>query len=206
MHKRRSASVCLLRAGAIPGHPPAHPARRGENRAVALDGSARQQGLDRALHATQIKNAGIEVRQLRLGNRPDLLGRHRARIRCNEKLANLREREAKLLRATDEAQALHHRGGKFPVAFRRPRGLLQPLRAERRQLTEYAGRLPGIDLPRFTAALTSGAHADEIQADETADQALGFPGTPSLRIGSTRLNGAQPYDRIREAIDTEPAR
>ena len=74
------------------------------------------------------------------------------------------------------------------------------------QLIEYAGRLPGIDLPRFTAALSSGAHADEIQADQAAARALGFAGTPSMRIGSATLNGAQPYDRIRAAIDTELAR
>lgn len=74
------------------------------------------------------------------------------------------------------------------------------------QLIEYAGRLPGIDLPRFTAALSSGAHADEIQADQAVARALGFSGTPSMRIGSATLNGAQPYERIRAAIDTELAR
>ena len=70
----------------------------------------------------------------------------------------------------------------------------------------YAGRLPGIDLPRFTAALSSGAHADAIQADQAVARDLGFSGTPSMRIGSATLNGAQPYERIRAAIDIELAR
>ncbi len=74
------------------------------------------------------------------------------------------------------------------------------------QLIEYAGRLPGIDLPRFTAALSSGAHADAIQADQAVARDLGFSGTPSMRIGSATLNGAQPYERIRAAIDIELAR
>ena len=68
----------------------------------------------------------------------------------------------------------------------------------RSQLSRTAESAQTRPPPRFPAALTSGAHADEIQADEAADQALGFPGTPSMRIGSTTLNGAQLYDRISE--------
>jgi protein-disulfide isomerase len=73
-------------------------------------------------------------------------------------------------------------------------------------LVRYAASVPGIDLPRFQTALATHAHSDEVAADRAAASALGYAGTPTLRIGATVVRGAQPYDALRTAIEAELAR
>jgi len=80
----------------------------------------------------------------------------------------------------------------------------------RADLERMAGEVGGINMPRFRAALDNHTHKARIDADIAAVTASGAQiGTPSFFINGRLLQGAQPYDAFKAAIDralAEPAR
>jgi protein-disulfide isomerase len=72
-------------------------------------------------------------------------------------------------------------------------------------LLGYARAL-GLDLGRFTAALSDPAIKARIDADAKLADTLGVRGTPSFFINGRRLVGAQPVDRFVAVIDEELVR
>ncbi len=60
----------------------------------------------------------------------------------------------------------------------------------------------GLDAVRFLAAVQSGAHQAEVQADLDEARALGISGVPAMIFGERLLvSGAQPVDVLRRAAD-----
>lgn len=71
----------------------------------------------------------------------------------------------------------------------------------REDLERYAEEL-GLNMTRFRAALDNHTHAAEVQADQQASQASGARhGTPAFFINGRLLQGAQPIDAFKAAID-----
>jgi len=69
-------------------------------------------------------------------------------------------------------------------------------------LEKYAEEIGGIDLAKFKAALDSGKHKAAVEADMAAvDKAGARIGTPSFFINGKLLQGAQPFDAFKSAID-----
>jgi len=104
------------------------------------------------------------------------------------------------------AQAVYEQAG--DEAFWRYHDLLfENQRAlEDDDLVRYAGQIPGVSRRRVEAALDSRAARARIQRDMTAVSEAGMRiGTPSFLIGTRQLQGAQPFERFREAIDAELA-
>jgi protein-disulfide isomerase len=80
----------------------------------------------------------------------------------------------------------------------------------RADLERFAAQIGGINMARFTAALDNHTHKAAIEADIAAVNAAGAQiGTPSFFINGRLLQGAQPYEQFKAAIDralAEPAR
>lgn len=73
---------------------------------------------------------------------------------------------------------------------------------ERSDLESYAQRLGGIDMARFRKALDDHRHKARIEEDKAAISKAGARiGTPSFFINGELLQGAQPYDAFKAAID-----
>jgi protein-disulfide isomerase len=81
--------------------------------------------------------------------------------------------------------------------------LFQNQRAlSRADLEKYAEQVGGINMPKFKAALDSNKHKALVQADmEAVDKAGARIGTPSFFINGKLLQGAQPFDAFKTAID-----
>ncbi len=64
--------------------------------------------------------------------------------------------------------------------------------------------IDGIDADKVAELMVSKADAygKEMQADATEGYAMGVGGTPSFLIGKDMIVGAQPYERLKSAIDT----
>lgn len=78
---------------------------------------------------------------------------------------------------------------------------------ERPQLEAYAQQVGGVDMARFRAALDGRTHQAAVEADMEAITAAGARiGTPSFFINGRLLQGAQPFEAFRTAIDRELAR
>jgi protein-disulfide isomerase len=72
----------------------------------------------------------------------------------------------------------------------------------RETLERLAQQVPGINMTRFRAALDNHTHQAAIQADMDAVRRAGAEiGTPSFFINGRLLQGAQPIDAFRTAID-----
>jgi protein-disulfide isomerase len=72
----------------------------------------------------------------------------------------------------------------------------------RADLEKYASELGGINMAKFKAALDNKTHEAKVKADmEAVDKAGARIGTPSFFINGKLLQGAQPYERFKEAID-----
>jgi predicted DsbA family dithiol-disulfide isomerase len=59
----------------------------------------------------------------------------------------------------------------------------------------------GLDMTKFKAALDSASHKPEVDADQKMGQDSGVNGTPAFFINGYFINGAQPYDKFKAAID-----
>jgi protein-disulfide isomerase len=70
----------------------------------------------------------------------------------------------------------------------------------RPDLEKYAEEL-GLNMSKFKAALDSGKFKDKVDDDAKQGAAVGATGTPTFFVNGTRLVGAQPVDKFKEAID-----
>jgi len=81
---------------------------------------------------------------------------------------------------------------------------------ERADLERIATEVGGINMARFRTALDNHTHKAAVEADMAAVTAAGAQiGTPSFFINGRLLQGAQPFDAFKAAIDralAEPAR
>ncbi|MCZ7685472.1 MAG: thioredoxin domain-containing protein [Sandaracinaceae bacterium] len=74
-------------------------------------------------------------------------------------------------------------------------------------LVRLAGQVPGVSPTRVRRALERGTHRAAVEADVRAVQDAGASiGTPSFFINGRLLQGAQPFEAFRAAIDAEMAR
>ena len=72
----------------------------------------------------------------------------------------------------------------------------------RNDLENYARQIPGIDLPRFRAALDQRLHQATVQGDIDAVADAGARiGTPAFFINGRLMQGAQPYENFRDAVE-----
>jgi protein-disulfide isomerase len=72
----------------------------------------------------------------------------------------------------------------------------------RADLEKYAEELGGINMPKFKAALDNKTHEGRVKADmEAVDKAGARIGTPSFFINGKLLQGAQPFEAFKSAID-----
>ena len=69
-------------------------------------------------------------------------------------------------------------------------------------LDRYAAEI-GLDLPRFQTSMDGESGADRIKSDQEVADRFGARGTPSFFINGRQLNGAQPIDVFKSAIDEE---
>jgi protein-disulfide isomerase len=72
----------------------------------------------------------------------------------------------------------------------------------RADLEKYAEQLGGINMAKFKAALDNKTHEARVKADmEAVDKAGARIGTPSFFINGKLLQGAQPYEAFKAAVD-----
>jgi len=71
---------------------------------------------------------------------------------------------------------------------------------DRPALEKYAQEL-GLDMAKFKAALDSQSHKPEVDADAKMAADEGIQGTPAFVINGYFVNGAQPYDKFKQALD-----
>ncbi len=71
---------------------------------------------------------------------------------------------------------------------------------DRASLENYATQV-GLDMTKFKSALDDATHKAEIDADQKMGQDSGVNGTPAFFINGYFVNGAQPYDKFKAAID-----
>lgn len=77
----------------------------------------------------------------------------------------------------------------------------------RAELETYAQQVGGVDMARFRTALDNRTHRALVEADIAAVRASGARiGTPSFFINGRLVQGAQPFEAFRVAIDRELAR
>ena len=69
-------------------------------------------------------------------------------------------------------------------------------------LKGYAKSL-GMDGTKFDKCLDSGEKSDQVHADQKAGTEAGVNGTPAFFINGIFINGAQPYEQIKQAVDRE---
>jgi protein-disulfide isomerase len=69
-------------------------------------------------------------------------------------------------------------------------------------LKTYAKDL-GLDVTKFNHCLDSGEKHDAVTEDQKAGQAAGVAGTPAFFVNGLFINGAQPYEQFKHAIDRE---
>jgi protein-disulfide isomerase len=72
-------------------------------------------------------------------------------------------------------------------------------------LRRYAGQV-GMDLALYDKCIALPATAAKVEKDHQAGLALGITGTPMFFIGESQVRGAQPFDKFKQAIDSELAR
>lgn len=98
--------------------------------------------------------------------------------------------------------ALEARAQKGDTGFQRMREALftNADHLERTDLEGYAQQ-QGLDIARLKAALDGHTHAAAIDADIDAAKAAKLDGVPALFINGTYIAGAQPYRKLRRAVD-----
>lgn len=73
----------------------------------------------------------------------------------------------------------------------------------RETLVGIAGRVEGLDIAAFTAALDDPALAAAVDREADDSRKLGVSGTPTFIVGDRILQGAQPVDAFRQVIDAQ---
>ena len=69
-------------------------------------------------------------------------------------------------------------------------------------LKGYA-KTAGLDSAKFDKCLDSGEKKTQVEADQKAGAAAGVSGTPAFFVNGVFINGAVPYDQIKQAVDRE---
>jgi protein-disulfide isomerase len=99
-----------------------------------------------------------------------------------------------------EAALAAHEQGKFwqmhDKLFENQQALDRPA------LDKYAQDI-GLNMSKFKAALDGGKFKDKVDQDAKEGAAVGATGTPTFFVNGTRLVGAQPFEKFKEAIDAE---
>jgi protein-disulfide isomerase len=73
----------------------------------------------------------------------------------------------------------------------------------RADLEKYAEQVGGINVAKLKAALDNKTHEARVKADvDAVDKAGARIGTPSFFINGKLLQGAQPFDAFKPAIDS----
>lgn len=72
----------------------------------------------------------------------------------------------------------------------------------RADLIRYARRI-GLDVPKFTKALDSGACKAQVLRDVKLAKKRGVSGTPAFFIGGSKIEGAYPFRHFKKIIDAE---
>lgn len=70
-------------------------------------------------------------------------------------------------------------------------------------LKGYAKAIPGLDAAKFDKCLDSGEKKDMVAADEKAGADAGVQGTPAFFVNGVFINGAVPYDQMKQTVDGE---
>ena len=70
-------------------------------------------------------------------------------------------------------------------------------------LKSYAKSIGVTDTAKFDKCLDSGEKKDSVQADMKAGSEAGVSGTPAFFINGIFVNGAQPYEQIKQTVDRE---
>jgi len=73
-------------------------------------------------------------------------------------------------------------------------------------LKKLGAGVTGMDQAKFDRCLDSGEMRDQVATNEKAGEAVGVSGTPHFFVNGHSLDGAQPYEEFRKAIDRELAR
>ena len=66
----------------------------------------------------------------------------------------------------------------------------------------WAKDIKGLDQKAFAACLDSERYADKVQASHDGGAVLGVQGTPSFFVNGVMVEGAQPIEAFRQAIDS----
>jgi len=61
----------------------------------------------------------------------------------------------------------------------------------------------GLDAPKFDKCLDSGEKKAVVEEDMKAGNAAGVNGTPAFFINGVFVNGAQPYEQMKQTVDRE---
>jgi protein-disulfide isomerase len=61
----------------------------------------------------------------------------------------------------------------------------------------------GLDSGKFDKCLDSGEKKDLVQADQKAGSEAGVNGTPAFFVDGIFINGAVPYEQLKETVDRE---
>jgi protein-disulfide isomerase len=69
-------------------------------------------------------------------------------------------------------------------------------------LKAYAKEL-GVDQAKFDKCLDSGEKKAAVAADQKAGSDAGVNGTPAFFINGIFINGAQPYEQLKDTVDRE---
>ena len=69
-------------------------------------------------------------------------------------------------------------------------------------LKGYA-KTAGLDAAKFDKCLDSGEKKPQVEADQKAGTEAGVNGTPAFFVNGVFINGAVPYDQIKQAVDRE---
>jgi protein-disulfide isomerase len=102
-----------------------------------------------------------------------------------------------------EAAMAAHEQGKFWEMHDKLFANQQQL--DRASLEKYAEEL-GLNMGKFKAALDSGKFRDRVQKDAAEANKVGVSATPTLFVNGQRLEGAQPFEQFKTAIDKELAK
>ncbi|MBS2022227.1 MAG: DsbA family protein [Deltaproteobacteria bacterium] len=100
-----------------------------------------------------------------------------------------------------EAGACANEQGKFWDMHDKMFGDQSKLAVEDLKKTAHA--IAGIDAAKFDACLDGGGKKELIDADQKAGSEAGVTGTPAFFINGIFINGAQPYEQFKDAIDRE---
>jgi len=71
-------------------------------------------------------------------------------------------------------------------------------------LARYAADI-GLNISAFQTCIASDEASQKVQKDMLEAAAVGVQATPSFKVGETFVRGAQPFDKFKQAIDSELA-